>query len=381
MQCLGECFKAFAPSRADLPFVQDSEQAGVDAACKLMANFTRVVQDITNPGPNNIDGKKLTQTELKRIDPQHLPCVRAMVSAVGCRLLRKGTSGASTPEEALVWAQAARFLGARLQGSPEECCGRKADMSAAQAAAMRTALGQIEAAHMLMYNRETVVLDITNPGPRGVKGGQLSQTGLRRVDRKHQASVDAMINEVICRLLGKSSRMKTAAELSEPSGKEEVLVWAEAAAFFGARIQGSSDECEGRKADMSMRAATALRTVLAEMEAAHTLMSNRERVVQDICNPGPNNIDGKKLTQTELKRLDVKYRATVDAMIREVINSLLGKTMSKPLTPEEAQVWAQAATYFSGRIQGTPGEMPGRNPDMSLAAATALRTMLAQVGA
>merc|ERR550537_2144241 len=105
---------------------------------------------------------------------------------------------------------------------------------------MRTALGQIEAAHMLMYNRETVVLDITNPGPRGVKGGQLSQAGLKRVDRKHQGSVDAMINEVICRLLGKSSRMKTAAELSEPSGKEEVLVWAEVPAFRHHRMSAKA---------------------------------------------------------------------------------------------------------------------------------------------
>merc|ERR1719231_1413430 len=136
-----------------------------------------------------------------------------------------------------------------------------------------------------------------------------------------------MVSAVGCRLLRKGT--------SGASTPEEALVWAQAARFLGARLQGSADECCGRKADMSAGQA-------AEMEAAHTLMSNRERVVQDICNPGPNNIDGKKLTQTELKRLDVKYRAMVDAMIRELINSLLGKTMSKPLTPEEAQVWAQA---------------------------------------
>ena len=50
-----------------------------------------------------------------------------------------------------------------------------------------------------------------------------------------------------------------------------------------------------RKADMSMLAAQTLRAVLAKMEAALMLLSNQERVVQDITNPGPENIDGKKL--------------------------------------------------------------------------------------
>merc|ERR1711904_504528 len=111
--------------------------------------------------------------------------------------------------------------------------------------------------------------------------------------------------------------------------------------------------------------------------AANMLMSNRGRVGQDITNPGPQNIDGKALTQTDLKRVDTKHQASVNAMIMEVSSRLLGKPMSSP-SPQEQQVWAEAASYLSGRIQGTSAEMPGRKPDMSSDAAMALRTVLGQ---
>merc|ERR1712187_89094 len=132
-----------------------------------------------------------------------------------------------------------------------------------------------------------------------------------------------------------------------------------------------------------------MRTVLAQIghqtekvdapkkEAAHMLMSNHERVVQDITNPGPKNIDGKALTQTDLKRLDIKHQASVNAMIKEVSCRLFGKTSSTP-PPQEVLVWAEAASFLSGRIQGTSNEMRGRKPDMSSDAATALRAALAK---
>merc|ERR1719316_238987 len=166
------CFSFLvSPPSNPLVLVQDSEQAGVEAACKLMANFTRVVRDITNPGPMNIDGKELTQTELKRVDPDAEPYVRAMLSAVCCRLLGQEVPGPSM-EEALVWKQAAMFFSNRIQGTLQEMPGRAPDMTSAQAAAMRTVLAEMEAACRVMSNFETVVQDITNPGPGGVKGGQ-----------------------------------------------------------------------------------------------------------------------------------------------------------------------------------------------------------------
>merc|ERR1719227_72774 len=165
--------------------------------------------------------------------------------------------------------------------------------------------------------------------------------------------------------------------MPKPLAKEEALVWAEAAGFLSARIQGTPSEMQGRNPDMSPEAATALRTTLAKMEAAYMLMSNRERVVQDITNPGPSNIDGKALTQTDLKRLDIKHQASVNAMVKEVSCRLLGKTPSTP-PPQELLVWAKAARFLSGRIQGTPGEMQGRKPDMSSNAAEVLRLVLKQ---
>jgi len=239
-----------------LAFAQE-EQAGVDAACKLMANFEKVVQDITNAGPLGLGGGQLTQEGLMRVDPKQISYVKAMVRAACSRLLGKEALGASTPEEALAWNQAARFLGGRIQGSREECPGREPDMSSAAAAAMSTVLGQIEAGSKLMSNRERVVKDITNPGPQAVGGGQLTQLSLKRMDRKHQASVDAMMREVCGRLLGN--------KLSEPSTPEEARVWAEAAGFFNLRIQKSADGCPGREADTSPAAAAAMRTVLAQI--------------------------------------------------------------------------------------------------------------------
>merc|ERR1719389_1237834 len=120
---------------------------------------------------------------------------------------------------------------------------------------------------------------------------------------------------------------------------------------------------------------------IACLEAAQMLMNNYVRVVADITNPGPNNIDGKRLTQTDLKRVDAKHQELVGAMVREVCCCLVGKATPKPLTPGEVQVWAEAARFLSARIQGTPAEMPGRNPDMSSQAATALKMMLARMEA
>jgi hypothetical protein len=287
--------------------------------------------------------------------------------------------------EAQAWAEAALFFNNRIQVSTGECPGRNPDMSILAAKAMRKVLPQIanplekieaynmEAAQMLMHNRERVIQDITNPGPKNIEGKKLTQTDLKRVGSEHRASVDAMVNEVCCCLLGRTTSRK-------PS-PEDAPVWAQATAFLAGRIQGTESDCPGRAPDMSSAAATALRTMLAQMEAAHTMMNNRERVVKDITNPGPKNIDGKTLTQTDLKRVDAQHRASVDAMVREVCRRLLGKGASEPQAAGEASVWAEAARFLSGRIQGAPQDCPGRSPDMSPAAAAALRAVLESVEA
>merc|ERR1712050_648002 len=354
----------------------------MEAAHRLISNREMVVEDIVNAGPNSLKGGKLTQQDLKRVDGKHKAAVDAMVKVVACRLLGQEASGPSTPEEARAWAEAAVFLSKRIQGSSAEMSGRTPDMSLRAATAMRAVLADIEASNKLMSNRETVIQDITNPGLGAVKGGQLTQRDLKRVDSQHKATVDKMTREVCGRLLGK--------KMMEPS-TSEVLIWEEAATFFNSRIQASSHECARRNPDMSQAAAKAMRAVLAtipcqsekidtsSLEAARMLMFNAERVVQDITNPGPKNIDGKSLTQKDLKRVDIKHRAFVDSMIGAVCCRLLGKTTCTPSTTVEGQVWAEAATYLSGRIQGTPSQMQGRNPDMSSGAAAALRFVLKQM--
>jgi len=124
---------------------------------------------------------------------------------------------------------------------------------------------------------------------------------------------------------------------------------------------------------MSLHAALAMQKVLAQIEAASKLMSNREKVVKDICNQGSTAVNGGQVTQTALKRLQPGQQALVNAMVREVEGCLLGKTPG----PSDAQVWPDAAKYLHLRIQSTSKEMPGRTRDMSVAAATAMRTVLA----
>merc|ERR1719473_2348128 len=103
---------------------------------------------------------------------------------------------------------------------------------------------------------------------------------------------------------------------------------------------------------MSSGAAVALRAALAQtvgqlekiaasgQEAATLLEANRVRVVQDITNPGPKNIDGKDLTQKHLTRVGKKDQDAVDAMVREVCQCLRGKAaMSPPPSPSAFKVW------------------------------------------
>jgi hypothetical protein len=337
--------------------------ARMEAACKLMSNMETVAKDITNPGPSAVLGGTLTQTNLARVSGGSKASVDNMLKALFA-LLQGQEVSVPTPQEAGIWLQAAAYLEDRIQGSADECAGRAPDMSSNAAGMLKKALGQIEACSKLVSNRDKCVGDITNPAPQ-------TQKDLKRVDGGKQAAVTAMLNEVCGRLLGKKA--------SYPSADADA--WAAAAVYFHGRIQ-LAGQCRGRPADMSSHAGAAMRKVLAqianqpgamkaELEAAQKLASNCDRVAKDIANSGSTNIDGKQLTQTNLTRVDSKDRAAVDAMIVEVCCRLLGK-QAEP----QGGVFAAAAKYLSGRIQDAPNQMPGREPDMSPAAAAALRAAL-----
>ena len=122
-----------------------SQEAREEAGNTLRNNRARVLQDICNPSRElNIDGKPLTQPELVRVAPEKEADVDEALREIESRLLGKGFSSPASEEAATVWAAVGKYLNGRLQGSPEEKQGRKPDMSAEAAAAMRAVLNQLE---------------------------------------------------------------------------------------------------------------------------------------------------------------------------------------------------------------------------------------------
>ena len=118
----------------------------------------------------------------------------------------------------------------------------------------------------------------------------------------------------------------------------------------------------------------------AREEAGNKLRNNRTRVLKDLCNPSKDrNIDGKPLTQLELVRLPPEQEPLAEGALREVERRLLGEGFSSPPDDESAVVWATVGTYLNGRLQGAPEEKQGRKPDMSAAAAAAMRAVLNQL--
>ena len=117
----------------------------------------------------------------------------------------------------------------------------------------------------------------------------------------------------------------------------------------------------------------------AREAAARQLVRNHAAVLSDITNPSTKlNIRGDKpLTQTELQRVAYEDAVFVDQFLRECARRLLGGSHEMeerldPSTPAQAQAWCQAAAYLEGRIQSTADQMPGRERDMSPAAAAAM---------
>ena len=246
-----------------------------------------------------------------------------------------------------------------------------------------------EAARKLIANHEAVLRDLTNPSAdKNIVGKPLTQLELQRVPVAQAQHADEALREVARRLLKEEA--------------EQPETWAQMATYLDGRIQGAAEEKPGRTPDMSEAAAAAMRAVLAEVgntgrspagrhayavrfEAARKLIDNFDNVLKDVTNPNPTeNIEGKPLTQLELHRVlcithgeaDGKWRAVAQGL-REVARRLLEPALDQPAM---AATWAQATTYLIGRIQATPEQKPGRAPDMSAAAAAAMRAVLREVG-
>ena len=157
--------------------------------------------------------------------------------------------------------------------------------------------------------------------------------------------------------------------------------------------------------------------------AARKLIRNHAYVLRDLTNPSRvTNINGVGLSQWNLERVAPEHALHAELALLEIARRLLGlpprprpspvSSVSSPsprpnlgLPPrprprarpprrahastDEAEdtedtvrraVWAATARYLAGRIQASPEEMPGRTPDMSPAAASAMRAVLSELG-
>jgi len=129
----------------------------------------------------------------------------------------------------------------------------------------------------------------------------------------------------------------------------------------------------------------------AREEAARKLISNHELVLKDLVNhTTQRDVTGTvPLTQLELKRIAPELAPYVDQALRETARRLLGQrpgahdgleVKGDPENDAQMGAWRDTAVYLDGRIQSTAEEKPGRAPDVSAAAANAMRDVLKEVG-
>tara|TARA_B100000795_G_scaffold115881_1_gene86054 strand:- start:196 stop:1242 length:1047 start_codon:yes stop_codon:yes gene_type:complete len=144
------------------------------------------------------------------------------------------------------------------------------------------------------------------------------------------------------------------------------------------------------------RAATAVSDAVASAHAhparelaARRLIANHAKVLHDVTNPARwTNVEGKPLTQIELRRVHPDLAPHVDRCLQETARRLLSHRSE--LRPSHAgaaahsdvvvAAWAATARYLDGRIQGRSEQKPGRTPDMDADAAAAMRAVLQAVG-
>ena len=196
------------------------------------------------------------------------------------------------------------------------------------------------------------------------------------------------------------------------------MTWIASADYLDGRLQSTPEQKPGRKPDMSEMAAAAMRAAMsdiqrwcklrvilyesglgiddnpaltkfspeARLEAAHKIITNHERVLADLTNQGHVNIDGKPLTQAfTMKRLREQDTIHLDGFLYEVARRLLGSHVGTdvivpiPTDPDAARAWVDANKYLELRIQSTPQQKPGREPDMGVEAAAAMISTMRQL--
>ena len=118
----------------------------------------------------------------------------------------------------------------------------------------------------------------------------------------------------------------------------------------------------------------------AREEAAQKLIANHVHVLKDVTHTAPS-------TQTNLCRVDIKLAPFVDQALRECARRLVGdrpgsselEEKLEPSNEDQANAWRGMARFVAGRIQAMADQHPGRQPDMSEAAADAMRAVLCEI--
>lgn len=253
---------------------------------------------------------------------------------------------------------------------------------------------QAEAAKKLITNRARVLNDVCNPARK-------SQPGIMKVPIDYSGYVENGMKECAWRLLGGGGRF--------PANGTERQAWVGMASVISARLQVTEDACPGRAPDMSPAAGKALTSALQGMtavpvtcgcfqglfsaelpttgwedvqaklgnappgprtEAARKLISNRGRVLNDVCNPA-------RRTQPGITTVVPAYHSCyVESGMKECARILLGGGGRSPVNSQEAEAWAGMATVISSRLQTSEEQCPGRPADMSPEAGDALRSVL-----
>jgi len=256
----------------------------------------------------------------------------------------------------------------------------------------------VEAARKLITNRGRVLNDVCNPHRK-------TQPGIPVVKVEESGYVESGMKECAGRLLGQQARF--------PASFAERKAWVGMSTVIHARLQTSSQQCGGRDPDMSPAAGAALLGTLHGMvllpvvscggcfeglfpstsslptggwedlehklakagngpnaEAARKLITNRGRVLNDVCNS--NRKTQKQITTV----VSQKQSGYVENGMKECARRLLGEQARLPANAAERQAWASMATVISSRLQTSEGQCPGRAPDMSPGAGAALKSTL-----